>query len=39
MGYKEEVFYDKGGEAAAQPAQKGGGAPSQQTAKVRLDRL
>jgi len=36
-GYKEEVFYSKGGEALAQAAQRGGGAPSLGTPKVRLD--
>jgi len=30
-------FYNKGSEALAQAAQRGGGAPSLQTAKVRLD--
>jgi len=38
IGYREEVFfYTKGSEAVAQAAQGGGGAPSLQTAKVRLD--
>jgi len=34
MGYKEEVLYDKGGEAVAQAAQRGGGAPSLQTSRA-----
>ena len=33
----KQVFYTRGGEAVAQVAQRGGGAPSLQTAKVRLD--
>mgnify|MGYP001855051220 CR=1 FL=1 len=35
-GYKE-VFYNQGGEALAQVAQRGGGVPSLETLKVRLD--
>ena len=37
MGYKEKASYDNSGEAVAQVARRGGGAPSLQTAKVRLD--
>ena len=37
MGYKEKGCYDNSGEAVAQVARRGGGAPSLQTAKVRLD--
>jgi len=36
---KEGGFYGKGGEAVAQAAQRGGGAPSLQTAKARLGGL
>ena len=36
-GYKEEVLYNKGGEAVARAPQRGGGAPSLRTAKVRPD--
>jgi len=38
-GYKEEGFYSKGSEALPQAAQRGAGAPSLETAKVRLDGL
>ena len=34
---KEAVFYSKGSEALEQVAQRGGGAPSLETLKVRLD--
>ena len=37
MDIRKNFFYNKGGEALAQVAQRGGGAPSLQTAKVRLD--
>jgi len=37
LGYKEKGCYDNSGEAVAQVARRGGGAPSLQTAKVRLD--
>ena len=33
-----EVFYTVGSEAVAQVAQRGGGAPSLQTAKVKIGR-
>ena len=33
------MFYSKGGAALAQIVQRGGGAPSLQTAKVRLEEL
>ena len=39
MDIRKNFFYNKGGEALAQVAQRGGGAPSLQTAKVRLDGL
>ena len=38
-GYKEKVICNKGGEAVAQVAQRGGGAPSLQTPKGRLEGL
>ena len=37
IGCNKNVFYNKGSEALAQVAQRGGGAPSLQTPKVRLD--
>jgi len=36
VGYKENAVYDKGGRALENVAQRGGGAPSLQTAKVRM---
>jgi len=39
LAYEEEVFYAEGGEALAQVAQRGGGAPSLEPPKVRLEGL
>jgi len=38
MADKEKVYYNKGGEALAQAAQRGGGCPVLETLKVRLER-
>ena len=37
MDIREKFFYNQGGEALAQVAQRGGGVPSLGTLKVRLD--
>jgi len=39
LDIRKKVFYNKGGEALAQAAHRGGGALSLQTPKVRLDGL